>query len=158
MMRKFLALFILTLMFVGGWADGFTPNAEKGYKLKLKGYDLYVNFAISGYTETHAVNATKLVDADNASVFAISSVAETENGFTLKWRNEYLNKATGDYSGWNSGHGTTPDTWYIVPVDGEDDTYYIKKNTNTSGEIFFGQKNSVLEGTYLYTNQSSGNP
>lgn len=145
---------LLCLFAQGAWAD-FTPNAEKGYKLKLKGYDLYVNFSISGYTETNAVNATKLTNEDGASVFAISSVAETENGFNLKWRNEYMKKA-GTWS-WNSGHGTTADTWYIVPVEIDGETYYnIKKNTNASGDIFFGTNQTVGEGTYLYTNVNGG--
>lgn len=156
MKTKLLLTLLALVSWVGVWADGFSPNAQKGYKLKLKGYDLYVNFAISGYTETNAVNATKLTSEANASVFAISSVADTENGFSLKWRNEYLKNA-GSYF-WNSNHGTTADTWYIVPVEIDGETYYnIKKNTNASGDIFFGTNQTVGEGTYLYTNVNGGN-
>lgn len=154
MKTKLLLTLLALVTWCGAWAQ-FTPNAEKGYKLKLKGYDLYVNFAISGYTEAYNANATKLTDEAGASVFAISSVAETENGFNLKWRNEYMRKSSS--FGWNTTHGTGADTWYIVPVGGENDTYYIKKTTDESGSIFFGQVNAVSEGTYLYTDQQGGN-
>lgn len=124
-------------------------NPAKGYKLKLKGTDFYVKFN-TVYNENNAVNATTA--SENGSVFRINFAT---SGSTLKWRNEYM-KTAGSY-GWNSGHGTDAanSTWKIVPVEGEENTYYLKKGE--SGEVFFGQTNQVSEGTYFYTNQSSGN-
>lgn len=130
--------------------DFFIPTANKGYKLKMKGKDLYVKFSISGYTEDNAVNATKLTSSSYASIFNVSL-----NGInnTMKWRNEYL-KTTSTHS-WNSGHGTddSNSTWYIEAVDGETDTYYLRR---TSDNKYFG--NDVVTPAaddYLYTDQTS---
>lgn len=120
-------------------------SSTKGYKLKLKNTDYYLKFNTS-YSETNAVNATTA--STSGSVFRIHFAT---SGSTLKWRNEYM-KTAGSY-GWNSGHGTdaSNSTWSIVPVDGEENTYYLKKSDND----YFGQVNSVNEGTYLYTNQGA---
>lgn len=132
------------------------PSSGNGYKLKMKGTDLYVKFRISGYTETHAVNAT-LLDS-RGTIFKMES--DGSEGYRFKWCNEYM-KTTGntEKNTWNSGHGTDTSnaTWYIEPVVGENDTYYLKKSNASSGSIFFGNTNGNSEGTYLYTDQSSGN-
>ena len=130
------------------------PSANKGYKLKMKGTDLYVKFRISDYSEDAAVNATIL--SSEGSVFKIGT---NEEGYTLMWRNEYM-KTKGSYY-WNSGHGadTANSTWYIEPVDGEDGTYYIKSaNPTYAGSEFLGNNNDTpAADQYLYTNQTSSN-
>ena len=130
------------------------PVSSKGYKLKMKGTDYYVKFRTSGYTETNVVNAT-LLDS-RGTIFKMES-DESSGGYRFKWCNEYM-KTTGSKS-WNSGHGTGTDnaTWYIEPVVGENDIYYLKRSNASSGSIFFGNTNGNSEGTYLYTDQSSGN-
>ena len=137
---------------VYAYSDFFVPAANKGYKLKMKGTNLYVKFSISGYSETNSVNATIL--AAEGSIFKIASSGK---GNTIKWQKEYM-KTASSY-GWNSGHGTDTgnSTWYIEPVSGEADAYYLKKSDAASGGIFFGNVNGNTEGTYLYTDQSSGN-
>lgn len=145
-----------TVMFntgTGNWTCLFTYevtsldlSANKGYKLKLKDTDLYVKFSISGYVEDSAINATQL-----SSTGSIFNLGATGNGFTLKWRNEYM-KTTGTVMSWNTGHGTDTDnsTWYIEPVEGESNTYYIKRpDTKYLGA------NSTSEGSYIYTDKAS---
>lgn len=131
------------------YENAFQPSANKGYKLKMKGTDLYVKFCISGYTETDAANATLL--ASEGSIFKLST---NEEGYTLKWQNEYMK--TSSSWGWNTGHGTdsSNSTWYIEAVDGEANTYYIKKSSAASGSIFFGNKQDTPSADqYLYTDQ-----
>lgn len=122
-------------------------NPLKGYKLKLKGTEYYLKFNTE-YNEDAAVNATTA--SVNGSVF---SICFATTGSTLKWRNEYM-KTTGSY-GWNSGHGTDAanSTWKIAPVEGEENTYYLMKGE--SGDVYFGQRDPVNEGTYFYTNVGS---
>lgn len=122
-------------------------SSTNGYKLKLKNTDYYLKFNTS-YSETNAVNATTA--STSGSVFRINFAT---SGSKLQWRNEYM-KTAGSY-GWNSGHGTdaTNSTWKIVPVDGEENTYYLMKGE--SGDVYFGQRNSVNEGDYFYTNVGS---
>ena len=126
------------------------PSSGNGYKLKMKGTDLYVKFRISGYSETNVVNAT-LLDP-RGTIFKMES--DGSEGYRFKWCNQYM-KTTGSKS-WNSGHGTDTSnaTWYIEPVVGEDGTYYLKKGE--SGDVYFGndQATPAVE-QYLYTNQST---
>ncbi|MBO4593289.1 MAG: hypothetical protein J5678_03765 [Bacteroidaceae bacterium] len=121
----------------------------------MKGTNLYVKFRID-YTETVAENATVL--SSEGTVF---KMATNEEGYTFMWRKEYMKTAStsANWSSWNTGHGTdtSNSTWYIEAVDGEDDTYYLKKTSDASGSIFFGNVDKNTEGTNLYTNQSSGN-
>ena len=133
---------------VYAYSDFFAPVSNKGYKLKMKGTDLYVKFRISGYTETNAVNATSL--ESSGSIFKVESSGLTN---TLKWQNEYV-KSAGSY-GWNSGHGTdaSNSTWYIEPVSGEANTYYIRR---TSDSRYFGNDVATpAAGNYIYTDQTS---
>ncbi len=139
--------------YVYEYDDFFVPTANKGYKLKMKGTDLYVKFLISGYTETSAVNATSL--ASEGSIFKIESNGLTN---TMKWQNEYVKTQSTYY--WNSSHGTdaTHSKWYIEPVDGESNTYYIKAtDPKYSGSEFFGNDTETpAADQYLYTDQTSG--
>ena len=121
----------------------------KGYKLKMKGTNLYVKFRISDYTEDNAVNAT-LLD-DRGTIFKIES--DGSGGYRFKWCNQYM-KNVGSYT-WNTGHGsdTNNATWYIEAATG-DNTYYIKKGE--SGNVYFGNDQAEpAVGHYLYTNQST---
>ncbi len=140
----------------GNWTCLFTYevtsldlSANKGYKLKLKDTDLYVKFSISGYVEDDAINATQL-----SSTGSIFNLGATGNGFTLKWRNEYM-KTTGTVMDWNTGHGTDTNnsTWYIEPVNGEEGTYYIKKGA--SGDNVYLGCNNTSAGSYIYTDKAS---
>ncbi len=127
----------------------YFPVTGKGYKLKMKGTNLYVKFRISGYTENNEANAT-LLD-DRGTIFKIES--DGSGGYRFKWYNEYM-KNVGSYT-WNTGHGSDANnaTWYIEAATG-DNTYYIKKGE--SGNVYFGNdKAAPAVGHYLYTNQST---